>query len=182
MNSFYIQPTKWSAFSVINPPGREPTLSKPEIPPGCTPPTFKITGERDTQERRKIRQSAWDLLHAPTDYTRTSDSYGTAYQKKKPSDASQTNVYSSSISKKSNSVTPSFHTAPFATETPVSREDISKLENRYRASLMNYNSTLVGARARGKAEFAKEPKSVYKYPPTTGMEYGWIWTQGRNPY
>ena len=36
-----------------------------------------------------------------------------------------------------------------------------------------YNSSLVGARAGGKAEFARDPQSVYTYPPTSSMQYGW---------
>ncbi len=111
-------------------------VTKPELPPGLTPPTFKITGERHSQSSRPP---------------------------------------SSSKGNKSNKVpSPAYH-APFATATPVPKEDILRLQRSHRATIAVYNSSLVGARAGGKVEFARDPQAVYTYPAATSMEYGWNW-------
>lgn len=59
--------------------------------------------------------------------------------------------------------------------TPVSPSEIKLLEIKYRASVNSYNTTLVGARAGGKVDFAKDPQKTYKFPVTNSMEYGWNW-------
>ena len=65
--------------------------------------------------------------------------------------------------------------APYATATPVPPEEVQKLQAAHRATISVCNLSLVGARAGGKVEFARDPQAVYKYPATTSMEYGWNW-------
>ena len=170
-------PTKWSGFSVINPPGRHPMPSKPEVPAGYIAPTFKITGERDSHSRKTVRQNAKDTAHSLTDYSTSSSSYGSMYR---PQKKETTPVQGTSKHVSKAQVPPAFHQAPFATATPVAQEDIKKLEKNYRASLVMYNSSLVGARAGGKVEFAREPQAVYRHPATSSMEYGWNWAGRKN--
>ena len=155
----YYQPTKWSVFSVINPPGYKPGMNAPEIPPGCVLPTFKITGERHSFRQEK-NVGAGPLQSKPE--------YRTA----------------KSVSIKNHNAdptinTPTFYNAPFAVATPVPSSEVRKLETQYRASIASYNSSLVGARAGGKVDFAKDPQRIFKYPATSSMEYGWNW-DGRN--
>ncbi|EGF80816.1 hypothetical protein BATDEDRAFT_24740 [Batrachochytrium dendrobatidis JAM81] len=67
-----------------------------------------------------------------------------------------------------------FQNAPFATDTPVDPHAVSLLSKHNRASLKMFNGNLVGARANTRSQFAQDPQRVYRYPPTSSMEYGWF--------
>lgn len=136
------------------------------------PPTFKITGERTSFRRRSEKTVAWGALPQKTDYSTSSSAYGSTPGKTK------TGSFENNLNATPSS-TSTFHKAPFAVATPVSPNELKSLETKHRASASSYNSTLVGARAGGKLDFAKDPQKTYKYPVTNSMEYGWNWA-GRN--
>ncbi|KAI8918043.1 hypothetical protein BC831DRAFT_483785 [Entophlyctis helioformis] len=153
------KPTKWSAYSVINPPGRYPvpsdTLASINDDPGSyAPPVYKITGSRDSYLSRPSPH--------PTSTTSTT---------------TPTHV-------------PAFHTAPFATSTPVPSTAQSQQQQQQqqqqpppptsipkhlRGSLHAYNPHMVGLRSGSKSQYAANPMDVYRFPPSHAMEYGWRW-------
>ncbi|KAL2919364.1 hypothetical protein HK105_201007 [Polyrhizophydium stewartii] len=164
------KPTKWSAYSVINPPGRFPVpeAALEAIDPHA--PCFKITGDRERYLTSRRADQAFytqtlggSIPRAQQDarHPATTAVMGTA-----------TTTASASAAADSRH-TPVFHLAPFATNTPVSPTAVSHLQKHQRASLSMFNAHLVGARAGSRAQFVQDPQSTYRFPPTSSMEYGW---------
>ncbi|KAJ1341938.1 hypothetical protein BSLG_003588 [Batrachochytrium salamandrivorans] len=145
-----IKPTKWSAFSVINPPGRYP-VEDPLLQNGSLhTPYFKITGDRN----RYLSSSRTEAA-----------AHSGAYRHQQQRHQHLLHQHHQACA---------YQTAPFATDTPVDLNAVSLLQKHQPASLRMFNSSLVGACAGTRAQFAQDPQKVYAFPPTSSMEYGWI--------
>ncbi|KAI9206848.1 uncharacterized protein BJ171DRAFT_307628 [Polychytrium aggregatum] len=103
------QPTKWSAYSIINSPSRNPLATRPVTPEGYVPPTFKV--QHDPQTGQPLAHT-----NAP-------------YHRQRPDPASQT-------SNSSVRVTPAHQNAPFSTHPEPSPTRISS-QNRVHMSSFN---------------------------------------------
>ncbi|KAJ3417594.1 hypothetical protein HDV05_000051 [Chytridiales sp. JEL 0842] len=100
----YQQPTKWSAFSIINAPTRNPVSSRPDTPDEFAAPTFKVTGSRD-------HHLSPTNPHASCNSTR------------------QLNVKSTTYSPYDDPVPPAHEQAPFATSRYKNRATLSSYNN-----------------------------------------------------
>lgn len=155
-------PTKWSAFSILNPPSGNPLTSRPVTPsdnPHLSANSFKVTGDRTRflQGSRRIRDES-----AGNFYT-TNNSYGGGDNGVR-GDMGRAGGASSSLLQTSDGY------------SDLQKQNLSmsgsRLSVQNRASLLSYNG---GGRAAAATARTVAPVKKYKYPATSSMEYGWHW-------